>query len=782
MVQVPNQASRPAQRETSLRPVASAVPQYLQAEPFAYPARAVEDDGFVETMRRLRRRWFLIFTFTLVGAGIALLAVWTLPSYYVSEGRVLVGLQAPRVLNVEAIIADVSPDAERVQNEGFVLQSRNIAGQVIDKLGLRDDPEFNPALRKPSLWAKYTGMAATAAADIGAEARALLPEDIKAWLDSTMAGETTRPPAGAGTTQSRHNDRMIDFLLSRVDVSTLGRSHVLSVKAEAQNPETAARIANAFAEGYLEYQRRAKIESMDHVEKFLMGRIAELRQQVRKSDQAVEDYRRSHDLYKSAGSGVTAQQLSALNTQLMVEQTAKAEAESRLNEAQAMRQANLGGESVPEVLRSPLISALKQQLADAERRAAELSASYGTRHPSIAGVRAEIGNLQGRVNAEVAKIIDGLSREARTANARYEVLSKNFDQLKGTMGVVNDRSIQLEALERDATVNRTLLDAMLLRAKQTMGTEDILQANAKLVSPAAPSSATSYPPKLLIVILGILGGLMVGAAIALVREKGDDTFRRADQIEAITGLPVIAMVPQVGRRTPPAMEVLRQPTSAYSEALRRLHIGVELSADPGSPKTLLVSSATPSEGKSVIAASLARLIASNGRRVLLIDCDWRSPNLHRIFHCSNRMGLADLLSGETKDFEDILHRDAQSGVDVLPSGNWNPRSAHYLSSDRMRLLLEALVDHYDYIILDTPPALVAADVLSLSRIVDKVVFVVRWGHTRQEAALEALRQISDAQGNVAGVVMSRVLSKEYRQYAYGDPIREYARPRKAMAS
>jgi capsular exopolysaccharide synthesis family protein len=224
------------------------------------------------------------------------------------------------------------------------------------------------------------------------------------------------------------------------------------------------------------------------------------------------------------------------------------------------------------------------------------------------------------------------------------------------------------------------------------------------------------------------------------------------------------------------MQVLRQPTSAYSEALRRLHIGVELSEAVASPKTILFSSATPSEGKSVMVASLGRLLASNGKRVLLIDCDWRSPRLHQIFRCSNRDGLASLLIDKDVQLDQVIHHDALSGVDVMPAGSWSPRFAHLLGSTQMRHLLEALEPHYEFIILDTPPALVTADVLSLSRLVEKVVFVVRWGHTRREAVLEALKQILDAQGDVAGVVMSRVLSKRYRQYSYGDPFFEGRRP------
>ena len=758
-----------SRRPPTLRSVPSTERYLPSAAPVLRPVPA-QEEGLAETLRKLWRRRKLIAVTTILIGGTAGFVAWSMPSYYVAEARVLVGVDSPRVLNVEAIITDVSPDAERVANEGFVLQSRTLAKTVIDKLGLADNAQFNPDLATPSFWARATSL------------KTYLPADITDWLDRLHKSPSKAAPAPDKALSMRDN-RLIDVFLSHIDVSLLGRSHVLSVKADARDPDMAASIANTLADTYIDYQRRDKISTMDRVDKFLLGRVSELREQVRKSDQAVEDYRRSHGLYKSGSSGgVTAQQLNELNSQLLAAQTAKAEAESRLQEAREVSKGGIGGgESVPEVLKSPLISSLKEQEADAERKAAQLSASYGAKHPLMANANAEVGNARAKVSAEIAKTIDGLAREARTADARYKALSANFDQLKGQMGQVNDQSIGLEALERDATVNRNLLEAMLNRAKQSTGAAEMLQANAKLVSPAAPSEAPSYPPKSLIAFLGLVGGLMVGSAIALMREGGDHTFRRADQIESLIGLPVMAMVPQLGGRSPPAMEVIRHPTSAYSEALRRLQVGIELSEAAASPKTLLFSSATPSEGKTVMVSSLGRLLASNGKRVLLIDCDWRSPKLHQIFRCSNRDGLASLLSdnSDTVSLDNLIHHDALSGVDVLPSGNWSPRSAHFIGSPRMAQLVEALSHHYDFVILDTAPALVTADVLTLSRIVQKVIFVVRWGHTRQDAAVEALKQIADAQANIAGVVLSRVVARQYRQYGYRDPFYEYSRPIKA---
>ena len=763
---MPDELPRLPPRRPALRSVPSTERYLAPAAPAAMRPMPIADEGLAETLRKLWRRRRLIATTTLIIGGTAAFVASQLPSYYMAEARVLVGVETPRVFNAEQILADVSPDAERVQNEGFVLQSRILAKMVLDKLQLASNPQFNPEIAKPTLWDQIFDL------------KTYLPAGTVAWIDSWRHPAPAVEPTPEQI-QAARNDRLIDYFLGHIDVSLLGRSHVLSVQADARQPQLAASIANTLANSYLDYQRRDKIATMDKVDKFLMDRVSELREQVKKSEQAVEDYRRKNGLYKSgSGSGVTSQQLTELNTQLIAAQTAKAEAESKLKEAREVSKGGLGGESVPDVLRSPLIVSLKQQQADAERRAAQLSATYGAKHPLMANAYAEAGNARAKVAAEIAKTIDGLAREARTADARYQALNDNFERLKGQMGQVNDASIQLDALERDAAVNRNLLESMLNRAKQSSASEGILQANAKLVSPAAPPQGPSYPPRALIAFLGVIGGFLVGSALALLNEGSDRTFRRADQIEAVTGLPVMAMVPHVSGRTPPPMQVLRHPTSPYSEALRRLQIAIELSEAAASPKTLLFASATPSEGKSVMVASLGRLVASNGKRVLLIDCDWRSPRLHQIFRCNNRYGLASLLTdkADTVSLDNLIHHDALSGVDVLTSGNWNPRSAHFMGSPRMGQLIEALVPHYDFIFLDTAPALVTADVLTLSRLVEKVVFVVRWGHTRQDAVIEALKQIVDAQGSVAGIALSRVISRQYRQYGYRDPFYEYSRP------
>lgn len=705
--------------------------------------------SFGTALRQLWHRRWLIAVVTAAGAAAMVgVAAW-LPALYVGEARLLVGVPAPRVLNVQSVIADIAPDNERVQNEIQMLQSRSLARDVIARLRLAGNRAFDPAASAPPAFPAFA-------------ATLKLPEWLTGLVQEVRPSASAPSPSPAAAA-SRHEDRLVDLLLSRIDVASVGRSHVLAVKAMAPDAELAAAIANTLVEAYLDGQRRDKVQTMERVDRFLTDRIAELRGEVERADRAVEDYRRLHGLYRTGSSGVTNQQLAELNSQLTVAQTARVEAEERLREAQGLRREAVAHETVPEVLRSPLIAALKQQQADVDRRAAEAAAQYGPSHPRLQGARAEQASLAGRVADEVGRVVDGLARDARTAEARHVALRDEFERLKARLGVVNDKSIQLEALERDATVHRNLLEAMLGRARQAATIAPVVQPNGRLVSAAVPAERPGYPPRTLLIVAGTLVALLVGCLLALVLEGADRTFRKPGEVELDTGLPVLALVPQVRSAV---HRILRQPGSAYVEALRRLFLGVELTGGAQPPRSVLFTSAAPGEGKSVMVASLARLLARSGKRVLAVDCDWRRPRLHSLFRgCGNKVGIHELLSDPRAVLNDCVQRDAASGADLIAAGHWNPGAAHLLHSGRMRELLQLLSASYDVVLIDCPPVLVTADALALSRLSDKVVYVVRWGHTARETAGDALKQLLDCQADVAGIAISRVVTGEYRRYA-----------------
>lgn len=696
---------------------------------------------------------------TVIAGAISVAAALVIRPYYIAEAQVLIGVPEPRIFSTDQLLQPGGPDDEKVENERVAMLSRGLALKVIQRLDLTDNPAFAPARKSQSAWWSHLDLTRFFSASRRTPARAA----------AVSPGDASARAPGPRT------DAVIDALLSHVDVTRMGRSQVLSIDAKAARADLAASIANTWAAVYLEAQRGDKLATTHRVETYLSDRIAALRQQVTASDQAVEAYRQQYGLYRGTNANVTSQQLTELNTQLTLAQTAKGEADAKLNEAEALKRQGIDDGSDPSVLDSRMIQTLKQRQAEAEQNLAQLQSTFGDRYPTVIKAKAEVADIRHKLDTEVSRTIDGLRNEAQTADIRFATLQKNFANLKSQMGEVNEKAIHLEALERDATVSRNLLEAMLSRAGETIGRQELEQPDAKLVSSAAPPAAPGFPPKKLIVLLGTLGGTLIGMLCALMRDSGDRTFRRPEDIHAATGLPLIASVPNVGGRVAPAAHVLRRPGSPFGEALRKVHIGLLLTEAAHTPKTILVCSSVPAEGKSVLAASLARMLAWNGKRVLVIDCDWRSPTLHRIFQCPNQTGLASVMTERQPSLRDLIYNDPGSGVDVLAAGNWTPRMAHMMASERMRRVIDTFANNYDLVILDGPPVLAGAEVLPLSRMVDKALFVVRWGHTKREAVLDALRQLVTAQADVAGVVFARVNSKRYRQFTYSSLNYDYVR-------
>lgn len=731
-------------------------------------AEAVEaaprQDVFELLHKIWRHRW-LVFGSGIVLAFLGAVVAFSLPAYYTGEAMVLIGQPQQRILSVDTPVTDIPADAERVESERVALQSRVLAKQVVAQLHLMNNPDLNPTLAPVPGWKRAI------APVLG------LPARIEGWLGRTVPSQAA---ANAGGENKTIEDKTIDALLANIDVSVVGRSHVLDIAAQARQPELAAAIANTLANDYLAQQRQDKIASSQRIDQYLDGRIAQLRQQVEKSEQAAADYRRENGLYEVDKGSLNSAALATENTQLIQAQTTKAQADAALHDAMQLQKG--GDQAVPAVLSSPLIQALKEREAEAARNLAQLSTNYGPRYPSVVQAKAQLDNIRGKLGAEIGHVVAGLRNEARTADARYAALERNFNNAKTQMGGANEKDIHLQALLRDAAVNRKLLDAMMSRVTATVGRADVEQPDAKLLSPAAPPTAPSFPPKTLIVFLALLGGLLAGVVAAVLRDRADQSFRRADEIEAAVNLPVTALVPSLAGSIAPAVHVLRNPVSPYSEALRRIYVGLQLSESMQAPKTAMFCSAEPSEGKSVMVASLGRLLASNGKRVMLLDCDWRCPTLHRIFQCPNRNGLAALLSDSRVGLSEVVHNDPLSGLDLIVSGGWTPQSMHTLTSNRMRTILDTFARNYDLVIIDSPPVLVGAEVLTLSRMVDKVMFVVRWGHTRRDAVIDAVKQLSDAQADVPGVVLSRVDPERYRQFAYNTLNYDYARPTFSRAS
>lgn len=745
-----------------LRPISSyPVPAPLAWQDPNFFAHASEEaqTGLRYVGRKLWwHKWLIVGVTLCVVAASGVVCALMIP-HYSAESRVLVGVQAPRVLNGdESVLGGITANAETVQSEAYIIKSHPTAEKVVRRLDLDKLPEFNATLRaKPYFdFSKWLGID-------------MVKSWAKSWLRTSKVGNRARE-RGVSLEQGIW-DGVVGALLKHVQVETLNRSHVLSIDAESQDPQLAARIANSFADVYIEQQLKTKNAATGKVDQWLSQRIAKLKKEIEKADTAVATYRRKHNLYETKSDTVVAQQLVQMNRELLAAQNAKVDAQSRYRQAeQAKAQLNNSDamESLPAVLDSRLIQTLRSQQSQLEQKAAQLASIYTAKHPLRRDVAAQIKEVRAKIRAEAQRIVNGLSHQVKMADDRYSRINQQMAAIQSKMGASNEETIRLRELQRVADADRDMLVALLQRSQQTVGQQSLLTPDSRIISKAEVPLSPSFPPTRLILVLAALIGAGGGTLLALLLEGVDQTFRARVDVERETGLPLLALVPSVSKRRRSAIDS-RAP---FWDSLHMLNtrLSLENGANPGAGKisgSVMFTSALPGEAKTTLSTAYARLLAQCGQRVVIVELDWKRPNLHKALGQGQQAGLAELLHGHITP-EEAVYRDPETGLHAIFAGN----GGYILGSDvwlaRLRLLLGTLSRHYDVIIMDTAPVSVAPEILHVSQLVEQTVFVVKWGSTPRQAVLTELASLRRAGAHLGGMVLSRVDMRRYHRYAYGE--------------
>ncbi|PCJ59157.1 MAG: hypothetical protein COA65_06910 [Rhodospirillaceae bacterium] len=665
----------------------------------------------------------------------------------------MIDSQRSRVVDVEGFMSGLGMDSETVQNEIQVIASRSLAHKVVDKLGLMRDAEFNSSLREPGL--------------------------LQTWMTSILG--TSDDGLDEEARFERERIGVVDALLDHLDVTREKRSRVLNIKFTTRTAKKAAKIVNVYADLYLFEQLEAKFEATRRGTAWLNERVADLRKTVEASEHVVEIFRKKTGLIRGTNTTVISQQISEINTQLILSRAQRAEAEARLQQVEVLVSLPGGVESAAEVLSSPLIQKLREQEAEVQRRAAELASEYGVRHPRMINVRAETQDLRAKIAGEVNKIVEGLRNEVGVSLAREKAISRNLKKLKIEASNTNSAEVRLRVLEREANANRALFDTFLSRLKETAGQEGIQKPDARIISRADIPIVPSFPKIKLIFIIALASSIFMGIGVAFVMERLDTGFRSSEQVESMTEVATLGLMPMLSGRNlsegGPEDYVLERPSSSFAEALRTIHTGFLLSDVDNPPKTILVTSSLPGEGKSTIVTSLARMLARSGQKILVIDADLRRPRLHKALRFPIQPGLVEVLSGAV-DADGAIRLDKKSGLHVLTAGKGAPNPPELLGSEHFRTLIGSLKERYDLVLIDSPPVLVVSDARVMANVADKTIFVIRWVNTRREVASMGIRQLTSGGAKLAGAVLSMVNVRKHARYGYGDSGYYYGASRK----
>lgn len=714
-----------------------------------------ESDDDQISFRRLfgtiwRRKWVVIIT-TLLFVGGAYAILTRLTPIYSANAKVMLDARETNVVELEDVISGIPADSKYVQGEVAIIMSNQLLARVVDKLRLDRDREFNPTLRKKSFIRGWRE-----------EAMASLPLDLR-----LMLGMGGRGPVDPELAKEAERLAIIRSLRRAVSAYQEGKSLVITIAVDSRSPRKAALIANQIADQYLVDQLEAKFEATRRATSWLNERVADLKARVAVAEAAVESYKERQSVSGGQSAEITTQQLGELNTQLVAARAELAQVRARYTQVQSIIKRQ-GLAAAGDVLSSPLILTLRTQSADLVRQQVELGQTYGERHPNMIAVRAKIKDVRDAIASEVRKIVTGLNNEVGVARARVNTLDSSLKGLEKRATTISKQSVQLRQLEREASANRLIYENFLARFKETSEQEAIQQADARVISSAQPPQNPAKPKKRIIfAMVGVLG-FLIGLGLIFLLESLNNTFRTAVEMEARSGLPVLASLPRFGRhrrRSQVLSYVQDKPNSALAEGIRNLRTAVLLSNIDRPPKTIMLTSSLPGEGKSTTCILLAYLTVQMGKSAIIVDCDIRRPTLHNTFGVHDGPDIIAALDGSAP-LHKVIREDHETGLHILPAIRSASQAADILSSRRFTQLIEDLQSRYDLVLLDTPPALLVSDAAVVGKYADATVYVVRWDKTPREAALQGMRQLSELGINLSGTVLSLVDRAQEAKYAY----------------
>ncbi|NML04465.1 polysaccharide biosynthesis tyrosine autokinase [Sphingomonas sp. G-3-2-10] len=675
-----------------------------------------------------RNRLIFVIVITLALLTAVVVTMLTTP-IYVATSSVQIEQQTATILEK----SDVEPtipmaDADRfLETQASILRSRALAERVAYSLNLAKNDRFIEA----------------------------------------MGGEAPQA-TGRALIVARHR-RVVGLLMKNLTIKVPTDSRVASISFASPSPEIAAQVANSYADNYIRSNLERRFDSSAYARQFLQNQIAQTKERLEDSEQALLVYARSEGLVETSvtaqpgegggASSLTTANLRDINASYVAVRAERVKAEQRWNQAR-----NTPLMSLPEVQASPVVQALMTRRATELAALSELRSRYRPDHPSVEQAVTQLATLDREINTQASNVRNGIRNAYDVLVNQEKALESNVQGLSGSALSEQGLRVRYNILKREVDTNRSLYEALLQRYKELAATAGVATSNISVIDTAQTPGAPAKPDLFLNLAFALFAGLGIGALAAFVREHFDDAIRTPDEVQRKLGLQLLGVTPVIATGAAP-VEELHDPKSPLSEAYHSLRTSISFASTQGQPRTILFTSSRPEEGKSTSSIAIAQEFGSLGQRVLLIDGDLRKPSLHKVLKLSAKTGLSNVLA-QHLELGQAVQRSGFSNVDFVSSGPIPPNPTELLASHTLLQLLATARESYDTVVIDGPPVIGLADAQLLSRQVDATVFVAQASRSHRGQAKAAVRRLRDANANVIGAVLTKFDAKR-SGYGYG---------------
>jgi capsular exopolysaccharide synthesis family protein len=724
--------------------------------------------GILDYWRVVVKRKWIILTITLVVIVVVGIKTWKQTPMYSATAKLQIDVEQSNILPYKDAFQETGSGSylEYLQTQIKTIQSATLASRVIRALKLEANPKF-----------------------LG-EARPSLMTWFAAWVASRFDSAVKKGESplesdrGAGITKDVGYSPLAGSVLANLSVVPVRGSRLVEVSFICRDAALAATIVNTICSEYIEYNFEAKVSATQSATKFLSKQLVDLQSKVEKSEEALIRFGRERGIVtlQDQGSEVNRRlfDLTVALTQLQIDRMQKESAWHLLQETLP---------DIPETLRSADMVALESRLNALRQDEASLSVQYKPGWPELDRIRSQREELERQLAQSKQKAIKAIENDYQMAMRRESLAVEALAAQKTEATTLNQNSIQFNILKQEVESNRQLYDGFLQRLKEAGVSAGLKSSNIRVLDEAGIPGAPYTPDKRRNLLFALLAGLGIGIGLAFFLEYLDNSVKTPEDVDRFIKLPSLGVIPSLSSLLPAqsrsrltesagvtngsgnssSVELVthHHAESMLSEAYRNLRTSVLLSSAVGRPpKSLLFTSSQIGEGKTTTALNIAITLAQTGRKVIVLDCDMRHPRLHRFLNLDRAAGMSAFLSGNS-ELSSIIQQTAIPNLFAVPSGRFPPNPAELVGSERMKQAVAFLDQHFDHIVMDSPPLLLVADARILASTVDGVILVIKAGKTSKQAVQQSKRLLQQVHAHTLGTLLNDadIFSPDYYYYS-----------------